>query len=293
MDNPNFIFFHWKKEQKVLEKNLGILKQHSDTNAVHDLRVAIKKLRAILKLYILIKQEPEWQYLLKNTELLFAVLGKQRDVEICLGLVTTYEKETNCRYAELKLYLQSLLKKTQYWSKRALHQYRKKELTKTAFLLQLDEELQEKEQVIQKILLILHSHLADIKKYFRQPHKVRQHLKEIYYWINIIPDDPRLQAYHKKELHIILDDFGNWQDQEILLTIMKHFRKDYLPRSFPEYDSMKTLENIVKEKKESLLKTTIPKTRRLLKKISAAQKKQVISVVDIEFNPESSPTDII
>ena len=40
----NFILLYWREEIKVFNKNFKILKYGPDKNAVHDLRVAIKKI---------------------------------------------------------------------------------------------------------------------------------------------------------------------------------------------------------------------------------------------------------
>ena len=72
---------------------------------------------------------------------------------------------------------------------------------------------------------------------------------------------------------ILLDDLGNWQDNEILLTKVRHFRKDYLPKSFEETRSIKKLEEKVKTKKDAFRQSALGKTRRLLKKIPTDKNK--------------------
>ena len=268
MNDSNLILFHWKKSQQTINKNLDILRQHSDKEAVHDIRVAIKKLRACLNLYIHLKQEPEWEYLLDKTRMLFRVLGRQRDVEVCLELVPVYEKEAGSHYKEFSVYLQGLLKKTQAWTRKALYQFPKKELAKAALLFRQDPDLSTNEPILPRILSIIDEHFSELSKYLKQPHKVRQLLKEIFYWIHMLPpNDAILQSYHGKELHQLLDELGSWQDQEALLAKVKHFRKDYLPHPFPEYLSLKMLESKLKEKKEKLVSDLLQKTRRLLEKI--------------------------
>ena len=121
MVSYNTIFLHWKKSQKDFDKNLNRLQQQINTETIHDIRVAIKKLRALLNLYILFKKEPEWVYLLKKTENLFKVLGRQRDIEICWSLTDHFVKETNGSCKEWKHYLQAVLKITKAWVNQEIH----------------------------------------------------------------------------------------------------------------------------------------------------------------------------
>jgi CHAD domain-containing protein len=267
MNESNLILSFWKKEQTEFNRNLSILKQHCNKEAVHDIRVACKKLRAYLKLYILLKKEPEWGYLLNNTEELFDILGKQRDVEICLDLIVNYEKENQCQLIEIKQYLALMLKKTLGWSNQSIHLYHKRELSKIALLFKEDNSLGDKDALIKQIQAIIDYHLASVKTLFKQPHKIRICLKELYYWTTIVTDGDLKNEYHQKELHTILDYLGEWQDNEILLVKAKHFRRDYLPNPFKEAALVKIFEARIKEKKEMLKKAAISKTKNWLKKI--------------------------
>jgi len=94
MDNSSFILLYWRKEQKEFKKNFEILRSRPDKNAVHDIRVSIKKLRACLKLYSLIGEKDKWQTLFTETKKLFSILGKERDIEVCIELISGYEQES-------------------------------------------------------------------------------------------------------------------------------------------------------------------------------------------------------
>ncbi|HMK27915.1 MAG TPA: CHAD domain-containing protein [Chitinophagaceae bacterium] len=266
MGTADFIFIYWEKEQKEFFKNLAVLKKHSRKKAVHDLRVAVKKLRAALELDFLISEKPLPEDLLKGTEQLFSILGKQRDIEICLVLIDTFKKETGKKYPALKNYFRTLLPIAIKWTKKAVEKYKKKELEEIALLLKNESPVVEQEELKQKIAGIINTHLANCRNYFEKPHKLRQDLKEIYYWIMMIPGSLLPPVEYEKELHDVLDDFGNWQDLSVFEMKIKHFRKDYLPKTFPEYEETKMLQAAVKEKKEELLKVALNKTRSLLRK---------------------------
>ena len=236
MRHSNFILFYWEEEQKVFNKNLEILSKGLDKNAVHDIRVAIKKMRACLKLYGIITKKKDWQDLFTETKNLFAVLGKERDVEMCLELLQDDEKENKTDYANIKIYLQSILQTMQTWSQKALKTYHKTGLTDLTSLLSEGADTVTKKWLIEKTIDAINDHLHQIKDYYKQPHKIRKLLKDVYYWLKMLPKNAIANNSLEKKLEKILDGFGNWQNDEMLLTKTKHYRKDNLPDSFEEFD---------------------------------------------------------
>ena len=274
MEGSNKILLHWKKSQKDFSRNLVQLQQRINTEAIHDIRVAIKKLRAFLDLYILIKKEPEWVYYLSKTESIFDVLGQHRNIEICLELASSHEKESNCSCKELKNYLLSVLKITRAWANQEIHLYHQKELARITLLLKQDLPLQDSSNFSHNLDSIINNLISETKKNFRQPHLVRKNLKRIYYWIPLFPDESLSKSWYHKELHGILGDLGNWQDQEILDTRIQHFRKDYLPKSFVEYQQLKDLQDKLKDNKKLLIKTANRKARVWIKNVSDKEKSE-------------------
>lgn len=265
MNYRNIVFPCWKKEQDVFNKNLAVLKQQPETNAVHDIRVTIKKLRALLRLYVFLTEEQLWKYPLKETEDLFTILGKQRDIEICLELLQDLEKETSKKYPEFRRYLDAALNTAQQWTTNAVRTYKKKELSAVALMLKTESIPLTNEELKLKAIRIIALQLSGCSAYFKQPHQLRQQFKEIYYWIKMAGEILAVRVDYEKKLHPLLDEFGEWQDMQVLETRTRHFRKDHLPRAFPEYESLKKLEAVIKEKGEALLKTTLNKTRHLIK----------------------------
>lgn len=265
MATYTILYLHWKKAQKDFDKQLSLLQQQIKTPAIHDIRVAIKKIRALLNLYILFTKEPGWEQQLKRTEILFKISGRQRDVEICRLLTVRFEKETRASCKEWRQFLQALLKITQVWANQEIHHYHKKELAKIALVLKQNNKLPVDEEFYSALTTIINTRLSATKKLLRKPHQVRQNLKEVYYWIALFPDNYALETWHQDALHSLLDDLGNWQDYEILLQRLKHFRKDYLPKSFEEYKRLLAFQDKINDNKRSLLKTANSKVRRWMK----------------------------
>lgn len=272
MDTANPILIQWKKEQKVFEKNLALLRQKLNKEAIHDLRVAIKKLRAYFEFYLLLKKKEDLDLAsgslhesLRSTEELFITTGRQRDVEICLEIITEFKSSPSISINQFSLYLQTILKITKAWTNQEIHRYKNKELKKIAFLLKEEPELNNSIQLDQVIKTAIDEKIGVIRNCFKKPHLLRKNLKSIYYWLNLVSQS---EKYQSPLLHNILDDLGSWQDHDVLLTRMKHFRKDYLPKSFHEHAALKELEKNIQKRKSNLLRSAINKTRKWLKAIT-------------------------
>jgi len=270
----NHLWLNWKKSQKDFEQNFARLQERIKTEAIHDIRVAIKKLRAYLELYRQLKKEPDYDYLFQGTGELFLTLGRYRDIEICISLIKELEKETTQSAKEFCNYLQFLLKTTRAWANQELHRYHQKELAKIAFLFKQDESLTDLVSFCHDLELIIREKLNETKKHFRQPHQLRKNLKEVYYWIALFPGENAVPDWHQQALHSILDDLGDWQNLSILEIRLKHFRKDYLPKPFYEYQQLKDFHTRISNKKKWLLDNARRKTRGWLKKVEEKEKSE-------------------
>lgn len=270
----NPIHQHWKKHQKDFNNNLKQLQQRLNTDSIHDIRVATKKLRAILKLYNLINTEADWNYLFLKTDILFDTLGKYRDIEICISLITVLEKEKKIRFNELRAYLNAMLKMIRGWVNQEIHRYHPKELPRIGLLLKQDNSLSDNEKFLQLLSQIIQANITTIKKSINEPHKVRKSLKEIYYWLSFFPEEQIKDLWHYKELQDILDEYGTWQDNEVLEIRIKHFRKDFLPKSNKEYPQLKEIQIHIQEIKQQLLNSANGKLKKWMKKVQVAVKEQ-------------------
>lgn len=254
------ILSHWRKEQKTFQKNLTSLRHKLNKEAVHDLRVAIKKLRAWLELFHRCRSEAELQLpstedLLRQTETLFDTIGRQRDVEICLEQIAELKKETGLDCPPFTSYLNHLLKATGGWANQAIHRYRNKELPRVHFLLKQEAATLPCEE---RCKTHIRSMTQELPARIKRLHQLRKALKTIYYWILLLEDNAPCQP---EALHHLLDDLGLWQDLEVLYVRMKHFRKDFLPQSLEEYADLVKLEEALSEKKK-FLETRVRKQAR-------------------------------
>ena len=84
-DNP--ILRHWQSELEVFGHNFSLLHHDMSVEAIHDLRVAIKKLRSYVKLYSSLCKKKQPEPLLAMLKTVFAVFGKHRNIDIMKELM--------------------------------------------------------------------------------------------------------------------------------------------------------------------------------------------------------------
>jgi CHAD domain-containing protein len=247
----NLLLRNWNREHRIFLLNLGILKKEINPLAIHDLRVSVKKLRSYLKLYGIILREPGWKSDFIETEKLFSILGKHRDIEMNIRILELHEKENLSEYVLFKGQLHASLKFSSLRIKPAIQEYDAEELKNLAEKIKPDLATLTDESIPVHIEELLQLHLKKInqhaKKIYSEAHDARKLMKDVYYWSGLYPADFFFPAAQKKKLDKILDGLGNWQDHEVLLTNVKHFRQDFVAKKTDEYNDLKHLEKYIKE----------------------------------------------
>lgn len=254
----NFLLQSWKKQQQVFLKNLAVLRSNYQADATHDLRVATKKLRSYLKLISILLKKGNDKLRFERTEYLFSVLGKLRDIEVGLLLLEAFENENKIRYAVLKDHLKVAGKQASSWVKAAVKSYDEKEICNLTA--QIEDELKKKdsEKITTALKIIIDKEFNTIMKLanhlHRQAHRVRKLLKNFFYWVTLGLKGSLLDAGKIKKCKKAMEQLGDWQDHEMLLQKIKHFRKDFVPDAREEYASLKALEKSIENKMEAIIK---------------------------------------
>jgi len=273
-DNP--IVRHWQTELKVFDQNLVLLKNQLSADAIHDLRVAVKKLRSYLKLWAALFNKKHAKDSFETTNQLFSTLGKHRNIEISKQLLPSFINKNQRVPKPLLVYLHLLQEQVAPYCQQAIQEYDRNildELTK-----QLEQETeklvsQDLENRVKQLILSSFENIEEYLKHFqKKSHLIRKRLKDIFYWLKILPDEFVFAKPDTKTIDKILDHLGNIQDHEMLTTNLKSFRKIILSDSHMEYDLIKVVEGKVKKKKESLLKKAHAMTEDLVFKIHEKEK---------------------
>ena len=105
-DNP--ILRHWQTEVQAFDQNFTVLQSKMDIDAIHDLRVAIKKIHSYVKLYPSLFKKKEPEELLAMLRGLFSVFGKHRNIDIVRKLLPSFFEKNKPLPKSLFVYLHLL-----------------------------------------------------------------------------------------------------------------------------------------------------------------------------------------
>lgn len=249
----------WKANEKEIIKNIHILQSGINTEAVHNIRVAIKKLRAYCEL---LNKPGKSENDLPQTKSLFDILGKHREWDTVLKYLkkSPDDKGELCplfvaHIHQTKEDISHLIKNalSEYNSNESEERYKRLgELIKTMTLSKVAANC--KNIIMREILK-----LKKCSNFFKKnPHNARKLLKVIFYWINLFPPETLYSKKQVKQLDAFLGKVGKWHDFEIVFIKIKNYRKDYLARSMDEYQTLKKLENSIKSKRNKLFHTLKP-----------------------------------
>ena len=256
MPGENPILRHWQKEHAVLHENVMRLRAEMNVEAIHDLRVAIKKIRSYRKLHAALfdKREPGKA---QTTRELFSVLGRHRNIDIAKTLLISLSDKKKPPLTSMLVYLQLLQDQIAPFCKKTIEEFSEEpiekwtnELNEDTKSFSLDElTIRAKRVVAVSVKTVRH----DLKHFKKKSHLVRKRLKDIFYWSNIFEEDVFFTKHQVKSLDKILDHLGSVQDHEVLMTNLKNFRKTILTSSLQEYDRVKKMELSAEKKKNALL----------------------------------------
>ena len=247
----NLILKNWLLQEQNFNDNLLLSRKRPTKISVHDIRVAVKKMRNYLRL----KEEltgDKWKESFLKISALFKSFGRLRDYDMSLTLIRKLERKELLSFIFFKEYLSVNRSLTRKWAKQDALQFNDHE--PNAFNQQFNSLKSSDEEVCEKIIQLSALKIKKVKtlaKHFQKNvHEIRKQLKDVYYWLKICPKDPGF--INMKVLHRILSYLGNWQDHFILKKKIKQYIQD-LPKRNEEKVMLKNFEKkLVLSQKEIL-----------------------------------------
>jgi len=242
----------WKANEEEVKKNLQQLKQGLDFDAIHDLRVAIKKLRAYTRLLAEIDPSVDEAEALAETEKLFDVFGKHREWEIAIDKTVNNEDNKDntlpmyFRYAHFsKEQVSPVLTAT-------LATYTTTELTAVEQKIQLLTETLQPKQLYHECIEVLKLYINKIEKaaqhFKKNIHKVRKLLKKVLYWIHLFPEDSLYSKRQQELFDDFLDKLGKWHDYQVILEKTDCFKTHHLAETMDEFTAVENAESKLRKK---------------------------------------------
>jgi CHAD domain-containing protein len=262
----NFITQYWDEQCHIFNDNLRLIRQKPSKKAVHDLRVAVKKLRSCLRLREIITAGA-WKDSFHDTKTLFSILGKYRDIEMCLSLFSKYNRPKQLPLAAFKQYSKANLSLCRSRIKNAAINYNETgpagltALIHSSLLVFTNEELQDKIKECSEIFFKESKQLSDDFK--ENAHEIRKLLKNVYYWITACPVNPFFDPAGMKTFGKLLDSLGNWQDHFVFQKKLRYFSKEFLVKGTDEYAAAKNLEHTIALSRDELLESSSDQFQKL------------------------------
>jgi len=268
MPDENPILTYWAAELEVFNKNLLSLRERINEEATHDLRVAIKKIRACFKLYSVILKKKHKNGLPVGIASLFSILGKHRDIEMNKKLLLSFGGKNTAPLNPILVYLQLLQDQAGEYSRPCIQQFDAKKLETLTNEMETEFESLTNEQILSQTNETIDTSIRkvedDLKHFKERSHLVRKQLKDIFYQSKMIHDKGMFTKRQLKTLDTILDNLGSVHDHEVLISNLKNFRKTILANTMKEYAMIKKIEARAKKRKDDLLEKAYNSTEDLI-----------------------------
>ena len=259
MAGDNLILKNWLLQEKVFNENLILSRKRPTKISVHDLRVAVKRMRSYLRL----KQQltgKEWKGPFLKISALFKSFGRLRDYDMSLTLVRKLERKELLSLIFFKEYLSVNRSLTRKWAKHDALKFNEHEadIFTEQFKLIAGSSAEVSEMIIQLSALKIKKVKILAKHFHKNAHKIRKQLKDVYYWLKICPKALVENFINMKVLDRVLNYLGNFQDHFILQKKIGQYIKD-LPKKNEEKEMLKGLDKKIETVQKEILNKAIKK----------------------------------
>jgi len=244
MEEANLLLKCWIQQEKAFIDNLLISRKRPTIASVHDLRVAIKKLRSYLRLKQKLNGD-EWKRSFSNVSALFRSFARVRDLDTSLALLRKKEHKKHLVFPFFKKELSENRSLSSKLVKQDAIKFNEEDLN--AFDQQFNLELSDKEiceKIIQHSILKIKK-VKELTKHFKKnAHEIRKQLKDVYNWVKISPEYFDKRFINIDALDQMLKYLGARQDHFVFRKKIEQYIKD-MPEN-KERSNLKTLEKKLK-----------------------------------------------
>jgi CHAD domain-containing protein len=254
MPAENFLLSNWEREVDSLKKHLKKFSTER-IEVIHKFRINIKKLRAYLKLYLLISKRKEDRELFRETENLFSVFGEHRNLELNKNsAVKIFPGDKNLSDAFVN-WLEERQAKLEIDSR--LKQYDPGSLDELSAVMKDSMLNMDGEVLMKEISDINHHYLKKAKKHMhhfgQNFHQIRKELKTIFYLSKISFPSAGFSKAEIDKLEEILELLGSIQDNEVTKDLLHQFHGS-VSNGWEIHLVERSISNIVLQKEEELVK---------------------------------------
>lgn len=259
---------YWRREAETFHQKIALVERRLSHSAIHDARVAMKKLRSYAQL-----SDKVMRTSLRATVLPFATLyltcGACRDAYNAIRLLEAFAHRLERRFPLFEAYLKISLQ--------ASARYLRKVFTILP-ISESDWQLLSQpqglcERVSSQTLRAMQSETQALWESIDIPasdhnaealHDLRKALKRLFYWLEVVPRSESFAFCSQKELRALNSLFGKWQDLHQLERRVQLFRQEFLGKDTPERRDLKLLLKTLAQEKRKLYGTMTDKLSLLL-----------------------------
>lgn len=224
MQEENLILKTWLQQKKIFIENLIISRKRPTKDSVHDLRVAVKKMRSYLRLNEEFTKV-EWRSSFSEIRDLFKCFGRLRDFDMSLELCRKQERQWQISLPAFKEYLSVNRSLTRRWVKQAAGKFNEQQSIFN-FQFSFFDGLPVAEASA-KIIAVSAEKIKKTKRlkkhFYKNAHEIRKQLKDVLYWLKICPKELLENSADVKHLDSTLKYLGAWQDQYIFRRKIRQY----------------------------------------------------------------------
>ncbi len=269
--NKNTLLKQYQKQTEIFRKYFRLSMERSGEEDIHQLRVSVKKLRALLSL---IEKITGGSYNKKKHFALFKdfflISGRVRETQINLDMLrrfgNKYITEHFRQYSEknLSAFIYKMLRRLRFFDLSAFERLNSEMVKKTAGI--KDDEIKKAAYHYLRELLV---QINIMKTYIagdEQLHDIRKKLRTSEEILTIVKNDnnPEMTDKLKNQIKLIREQIGKWHDYDVFILSLKNYAG--------------------KEENKSV-SSNILKTANQVKSRNSQRKKRIIEMLD-DFNLE-------
>lgn len=231
------IVSYFQTQQALIDANLQLAKGTHDIEALHDLRVAVKRLKALYQIVEILSEGIfEYRAHFEDIRKLFKTVGSLRDIQVQSQLFASFV--TDLEESEIIGFYQYLQKRHDKASKKldkALYRFNpevmNESLKDVSFLLDQKSEERGKDLVVKYLKKRLKqiTKLNRVKHDERKIHLMRTRLKQLMYAMELMkmiaPDQELMQ--NGNNVKKAGTSLGLWHDHIVLADELQQFIKNY------------------------------------------------------------------
>lgn len=220
---------HFRKNMETVDRSLNVFREKQDNEALHKLRVEVKKMKAALLLqsgsFNKEKLPPEFEDIRK----VFKAAGKIREADINLRLLD----EHHITDKKIKKAQQAIVKKKGKAFRERVDKHRAKMHQHLSFFLRRFYDLPDRkiEQLFSKELHAL-AHASQVRLGSVQLHDCRKKLKNLLYiHASLLPSTVKKMKINTFYLKKLEETIGEWHDVLVIIGLLK--KEGYTAKEIP------------------------------------------------------------